>query len=114
MVPGHAFLTVYYPEEGKWELYDWFPPIGIVTSENGEPKEVVLDGRSCHTVSNFSLAECVVKIKQFENFGAMNYFYSIMGYLRSPFQYLFELPNLRYVTGDYLHCLESGRKCSIE
>jgi len=113
-VPGHAFLTVYYPAESKWELYDWFPPIGLLPSENGEFKEVVLNGRSCYTANNFSSTGCVVEIKQFESFGEMNYFYSLTGYSGSPFRYIFELPSLRYAPGDYIRCLDSGRDCVIE
>lgn len=122
MVPSHAFLTAYYPAEDKWELYDWFPPIGLLPLETGKFEEVVLNGWECYTVSNVSSAGCVVKIRQFEDFEEMSTFYGLTGYfgarvvysLPGPsFEYLFELPSLKYASPDYIHCLENGHGCAI-
>ncbi len=33
MTMDHAFLVVYYPNEKKWEIYDWFPPIGYLNAK---------------------------------------------------------------------------------
>ncbi|AEK73639.1 hypothetical protein GQS_08725 [Thermococcus sp. 4557] len=113
MVPGHAFLTVYYPDEGKWELYDWFPPIGLKTSGDGTSESVRLDGY-CPLRGDVPPEECVARIRRFESFGEMDHFYSLHGYFGSPFEYLFELPSLRYTTGDEIRCMQEGRLCAGE
>lgn len=108
---GHAFLTVYYPEDGKWELYDWFPPIGVPAFDVSrvqikcesirnrmlpDGKNVALNGY-CPLVFGISKDECVFKIRRFESFGRMHDFYSIYG--EGTIKHLYELPSLRYVEG---------------
>ncbi|ASJ01814.1 hypothetical protein A3L09_00330 [Thermococcus profundus] len=113
-VPGHAFLTVYYPEEGKWEIYDWFPPIGIPAFNTSaiklgyagymmpDRKNVVLNGR-CPVAFNVPKEDCVFKIRRFENFGRMYEFYRIYG--EGEIERFYELPSLKYVEGSKLRSM---------
>ena len=107
MVPGHAFLTVYYPEQHVWELYDWFPPIGRIKLPKGTPRYVDLDGY-CPTLLHVPKSSCTPEIREFKSFGEMEMFYTTYGYLGEPFEYLFQLPSLRYVSGKEIKNLQSG------
>ncbi len=101
MTYDHAFLTVYYPDEGKWEIYDWFPPIGkpvFKTNKFGRDY-MVLNGGCTYTL-HISKDDCVVEIRRFDNYGLMSRFYSIYGI--GPISSLYELPSLRYVKGSEL------------
>jgi hypothetical protein len=114
MTYDHAFLTVYYPRDGRWEIYDWFPPIGIPAFNTStlvpyyesymmpDGKHVVLNGR-CSSAFNIPREECVFKIRRFDNFGRMYEFYRIYGW--GEIDYLYELPSLRYVEGSELRSM---------
>lgn len=111
---GHAFLTVYYPGDGKWELYDWFPPIGVPAFNTStvklgyagyimpDRKNVVLNGW-CPVAFNMLREECVFKIRRFENLGRMYEFYRIYG--EGEIERFYELPSLKYVEGSKLRSM---------
>lgn len=90
----HGFLTVYYPDDKKWEIYDWFPDIGVITSKGIFQKYVYLDGY-CPRRMNIPKSQCAVEIRRFPKYSSLAAFYASHG--EGGIQYLFELPSLKYV-----------------
>ncbi|WCN27604.1 hypothetical protein [Thermococcus kodakarensis] len=100
MTMDHAFLTVYYPDEGMWEIYDWFPPIGQLYSENSS-SYIELNG---HCPYLYQQDKCVVKIRRFGKYYDLQDFYAHEG--EGNIGYIYEFPNLRYVSLDDLLAIE--------
>jgi hypothetical protein len=98
LTEDHGFLIVRYPEERKWEIYDWFPPIGQLyqgeSSQNISPEYVELPWQ-CLTLVG-SKSDCVVKIRRFNDYYSLSIFYASKG--EGNIVYLFKLPELRYVS----------------
>ncbi|QDA31952.1 hypothetical protein FH039_10490 [Thermococcus indicus] len=105
----HAFLVVYYPDEKKWEIYDWFPPIGYLDAKTskGEVKEYIeLNRWYCTQYLGVEKQKCVVKIRRFSKYSSLSAFYARNG--AGGIRYLFEFPELRYVSPDDLLALDGN------
>jgi len=109
MTIDHAFLTVYYPDEKKWELYDWFPPVGYLNTitERGRFKGYIeLDGWHCIQYIGVEKEKCAVRIRRFPKYSSLSAFYARNG--ESGIQYLFEFPELKYTSPDELLSIDGN------
>ena len=105
----HGFLTVYYPDEKKWEIYDWFPPIGYLKTKtsDGEIDEYIeLNTWYCTQYLGVRKEKCAVRIRRFGKYSSLSAFYAREG--EGGIVYLFELPELRYVSTDELMALDGN------
>ncbi|MCD6372641.1 MAG: hypothetical protein J7L37_03735 [Thermococcus sp.] len=105
----HGFLTVYYPDENKWEIYDWFPPIGYLNAKTsqGEISDYIdLDGHHCTLYLGLEKEKCAVRIRRFPKYSSLSAFYARNG--EGGIAYLFEFPELRYVSMDELFALDGN------